>query len=142
MREQELSQITKDQTVAQNLLDRGTFTAEDLERSPFNNVLSSAVGMDPTPVASIVELRKGDTLLLCSDGLTKHVGTQRIAEHLLASKSAEDACQRLLDTALQGGGSDNITMIVSRFGEARIAAFRGNPRQSRQEPLQLDRPLV
>jgi serine/threonine protein phosphatase PrpC len=86
--------------------------------------------MNPTPVTSIVELRKGDTLLLCSDGLTKHVGNQQMAEALLTSKSAEDACERLLHDALQDGGRDNITIVVSRFGQVRTIGHQGDVSQS------------
>ena len=89
-------------------------------------------------MTSTIELEKEDTMLLCSDGLTKHVGTQQIAEHLLASNSAEDACQRLLDTAFQGGGSDNITIIVSRFGEVRTAGYQGAVSQSRSGAVRVD----
>ena len=92
-------------------------------------------------MTSTIELENEDTLLLCSDGLTKHVGTQQIAEHLLASNSAEDACQRLLDTALQDGGSDNITMIVSRFGEVRTAGYQGDVSQSMSGAVRVDHEL-
>ena len=112
MRGQELSQITKDQTVAQRLVDRGVFTPEDLERSPFNNALTSAIGMGPSPVTSTIELETGDTLLLCSDGLTKHVGTQQITAHLLASNSAEDACQRLSPTGLAVSPMRTISVVT------------------------------
>ena len=110
-----LTQITKDQTVAQGLLDSGHLTPEEAEQSPFGDVLSSAVGMDISPVTTKLDLEVGDTLLLCSDGLTKHVDAPHMLECLTTAGSAESACRRLVDAALRGGGSDNITVVVSRF---------------------------
>lgn len=110
-----LTQITRDQTVAQGLLDSGHLTPDEAEQSPFGDVLSSAVGMDISPVTTKLDLEVGDTLLLCSDGLTKHVDASHILECLRTAGSAESACHHLVDAALRDGGSDNITVVVSRF---------------------------
>jgi serine/threonine protein phosphatase PrpC len=61
----------------------------------------------------VVDLAEGDTLLLCSDGLTKHVSDERIAE-LLGGSDPESAAQALIDAALEGGGSDNVTVVVAK----------------------------
>lgn len=112
----DLTQVTKDQTVAQDLVDDGVISVEAAERTPYADVLSSAVGApDITPVTSMVELERGDDLLLCTDGLTKHVPNDMIAELLVAAESAEQACHALVAAALDGGGSDNVTVVVCRF---------------------------
>jgi protein phosphatase len=66
----------------------------------------------------LIDLEPGDVLLLCSDGLTKHVSDERISELLGTSPTAEAACQALVDAAMEGGGSDNITVVAARFGAA------------------------
>jgi protein phosphatase len=60
-------------------------------------------------------MESGDALLLCTDGLTKHVTDAELREALLAAPAAEDACGTLLAAALERGGTDNVTVIVSRF---------------------------
>ena len=71
--------------------------------------------MEATPVTSVVPLQRGDALLLCSDGLTKHVPDSTLAKRVRKAKTAEVACAKLLRDALAGGGSDNITVVVGRF---------------------------
>ena len=111
-----LKQVTRDQTMAQDLVDRGVLPAERASLSPFNNVLASAIGADEaTPVVSRVNISKpGSVSLLCSDGLTKHVSDEVIAEEIGRMTSSEQLCRRLLDLALEGGGSDNVTVIAAR----------------------------
>jgi protein phosphatase len=78
-------------------------------------VLSSAIGSDSAmPVVTRVHSAWGDVHLICSDGLTKHVSDARIAEVLRGMTSAKQACEQLLEDALVGGGSDNVTIIVGR----------------------------
>ncbi len=112
----ELMQITTDQTVAQEMHDRGIISTGTMRRSPLRNVLSSAIGgKTAAPVVSLAELKPDDVLLLCSDGLTDHVSDERIAERIEMATTAEDAARTLLQDALDGGGSDNITLVVGRF---------------------------
>ena len=109
-------QITTDQTVAQEMHDRGIISTGTMRRSPLRNVLSSAIGgKTAAPVVSLAELKPDDVLLLCSDGLTDHVSDERIAERIEMATTAEDAARTLLQDALDGGGSDNITLVVGRF---------------------------
>ncbi len=114
-REGVLTQLTRDQTLAQDLVDQGVFTRAIAARSQFSNVLSSAIGGGtPTPVVTRLRADWRNVHLLCSDGLTKHVSDERITERLAAMTSARDVCEQLLQDALDGGGSDNITIIVGR----------------------------
>lgn len=115
-REGKLTQISRDQTIAQDLVDQGVFTRAVASRSSFSSVLSSSIGGQQTePV--VTRLRQTDYRnihLICSDGLTKHVSDERIAERLAAMTSAQSVCEQLLEDALNAGGSDNITIIVGR----------------------------
>lgn len=114
-REGKLSQITRDQTMAQDLVDDGILSASKAGNSPMAHVLSSAIGADKTnPVVTRLDADWHNVHLICSDGLTKHVTDARIAEVLGAMTSAKQAAEQLLQDALDGGGSDNITIIVSR----------------------------
>jgi len=111
--------LTRDQTVAQDLIDSGRLTAEEAARSPFKNTLVSAIGgHNAAPVVTAVDQQQDSVFLLCSDGLTKHVSDDEIAECLGNLRSAEQACQSLLRQALERGGTDNITIIVGRARRA------------------------
>jgi len=112
-RDHELQRLTRDQTMAQDLVDSGVLGKEQAVRSPLAHVLTSAIGGSQTsPDVSRVDLRWGDALLLCTDGLTKHVSDARIAERLAAMSSSEQVARTLVDDALAGGGSDNVTVLV------------------------------
>jgi protein phosphatase len=110
-----LEQLTKDQTMAQSMVDQGLLSQEKADGSKWSHVLSSAVGMEVHPVTSKATLAPGDTLLLCTDGLTKHVSDGDVAARLEAANSAEAACRSLVSAALDAGGSDNVTVVCSRF---------------------------
>ena len=111
-----LRQLTRDQTVAQELIDRGALPRESAKTSPFSHVLSSAIGSDSAdPEVTRVDVReRGCVILVCSDGLTKHVTDEEIAQKLANMQSAEQVSHQLLDLALERGGTDNITLVVGR----------------------------
>jgi serine/threonine protein phosphatase PrpC len=110
-----LTQVSRDQTVAQDLVDQGVFTTATAERSNLAHVLSSAIGGTQTePRVMRLQADWENVHLICSDGLTKHVSDSRIAQRLSAMTSAKQACEDLLQDALDGGGSDNVTIIVGR----------------------------
>ena len=108
-----LRQFTRDQTVGDYMVDIGAVTEQHAQKAGLYNVLASAVGGDLVPTVGVVDLAEGDVVLLCTDGLTKHVTDERISE-LLSSDSAEEAAQSLIDAALEGGGTDNVTVVVAR----------------------------
>jgi protein phosphatase len=115
-REGRLTQVSRDQTMAQALADQGVLKPADLERSPWSHVLSSAIGGKQTePVVTRLQNHWRNVHLFCTDGLTKHVSNERITERLGAMESARQGCEGLLQDALDGGGTDNITIIVGRF---------------------------
>ena len=115
LRDGKLAQITRDQTMAQELVDLGVMTRAAAENTRLAHTLSSSIGgRHPAPVVTRVDNQWGNVALLCSDGLTKHVSDQRLQERLLSMTSAQQVCEDLLQEALEGGGSDNITIIVAR----------------------------
>lgn len=111
----ELRQITHDQTVAQALVDKGIMPADRLERSPLKHVLSSAIGADEAvPEVTCVDIsERASMIIICSDGLTKHVTDAEIGEHVRRMSSSEQLARELLELALARGGSDNITIIAA-----------------------------
>jgi len=111
----ELSQITRDQTMAQELIDLGVLARADAATTRFARTLSSSLGGRQTdPVVTRFDNDWGTVVMLCSDGLTAHVSDDRIRELLRSMASAKQVCEDLLREALEGGGSDNITIIVGR----------------------------
>jgi serine/threonine protein phosphatase PrpC len=109
-----LTQISHDQTLAQELIDSGVFAAA-VRNTPLANVLSSSIGGSQTaPVVTRVPTTWNTVHLLCSDGLTKHVSDEKIAERLRTMTSARQACEQLLQDALDGGGTDNVTVCIGR----------------------------
>jgi len=115
LRNGELNQISRDQTMAQDLVDQGVFTRTDAVNTRWAHVLASAIGgPEAAPAVTRLEQAWGDVGLLCSDGLTKHVSDERIKERLTTMTSAKQACEALLQDALDGGGSDNVTILIGR----------------------------
>jgi protein phosphatase len=111
----ELRQVTRDQTMAQDLVDQGILSQTAASRTPLAHVLSSAIGADAAmPVVHRLRSDWANVHLLCSDGLIKHVSDERIAEVLGSMTSAKQACEQLLQDALDGGGSDNVTVVIGR----------------------------
>lgn len=111
-----LRQITQDQTVAQALVNQGIMPKDRLDRSPLKHVLSSAIGAEEAmPEVTRVDVsERGALILICSDGLTKHVADDEIAEYARMMKSSEQVAKDLLELALSRGGSDNVTIIAAR----------------------------
>ncbi|MCC6747192.1 MAG: serine/threonine-protein phosphatase [Deltaproteobacteria bacterium] len=117
-REAQLQQLTQDHTVEEQLRERGVAPGEEGVVSRWSHVLWNAVGggtPELWPEVRLLPLRRGDTLLLCTDGLTKHVPAEVIAATLEAGEPAARSCQRLIEAANAAGGTDNITVLVVRY---------------------------
>ncbi|MBK6489251.1 MAG: serine/threonine-protein phosphatase [Gemmatimonadetes bacterium] len=115
LRRGRLFQLTRDQTYGQYLLESGAMTEAQVAASPMGRTLSSAVGSSEVhPSVGLIDLEPGDLLLLCSDGLTKHVPNDDVTRLLRDATSAQQACESLVAAALAGGGSDNISVVVAR----------------------------
>ena len=114
LRDGELRQLTHDQTLVQTFVDEGLITREEARRHPRKNVVLQAVEADYAPEADValVDVRLGDRLLVCSDGLTDLVDDAGVLA-CLEQGEADAAVQCLVDAALAAGGVDNVTCVVS-----------------------------
>lgn len=110
-------QITKDQSLMQKLIEAGEMTEEEAERSERRNIILQALGPDPSVKIDLTHqrVRSGDTLVLCSDGLSGQVGKDEIARLVAAERDLVSVCRSLIDRANENGGPDNITVIAARF---------------------------
>ena len=116
LRDGNLQRVTKDQTLVQQLVDDGVVNQSQADRSRWRHILSSAIGgSTATPVTTKIDLQWGDVLLLCTDGLTRHVSEEEIEDRLNRMESAERVVYDLVSLALKRGGSDNITVVVGRI---------------------------
>ncbi len=143
----QLKQLTRDHTVAQRLVDDGQLQAEHLFESELRNVLWNVIGGDAdvlAPQVLVQDLEPGDQLLLCSDGLTRHVTDDELAQMLSVSATPESVCRQMIDTANSRGGLDNVTVIVARYpvnlsGDATTTALqhaRGSTDDTVAQPAQ------
>lgn len=115
--------LTKDQTIAQIMVDSGALDEESAQSSRLAHMLASAVGgsddAPPSVLSYRIALEPGDSVLLCTDGLTKHVDEETVGKIVSGAATPTEACDQLLQLSLDGGGSDNITIVVGRLaGEA------------------------
>jgi protein phosphatase len=118
LRDDRLEQITRDHTVAQRFVEEGRLQPEEAENSRYSCILWNALGGGSTEVSPEVykvSLEPEDTVLLCTDGLTKHVEDPRLQELLGGQQGNEEICHRLVDAAIDAGGTDNITAVIARF---------------------------
>lgn len=115
LRDGVLTQISRDHTEVQDLLDSGAITPEQAESWPRRNVITRAVGVGEQVELEDVTgtLRDRDTFLMCSDGLTGHLGDEEIAE-ILRGQPSQTACDALVEETLTRGASDNVTLVVVR----------------------------
>jgi PPM family protein phosphatase len=115
-----LRQLTTDHTVVQEAVARGLLTRQQAAVHPQRGVVTRAVGLDPQVPVDLpepLELEPGDQVLLCTDGLTEVVDDDRIAAVLAAQADGDDACRALIAAANQGGGPDNVTVVLLRVAE-------------------------
>jgi protein phosphatase len=134
-------QITKDQSLMQKLVEAGELTEEEAAQSERRNIILQALGPEPQIKIDLThqQLRRGDVLVLCSDGLSGQVKTEEIARIVSEEDDPMTVCKRLIDRANDAGGPDNITVIVARFdGDGLIAPGATDPVGHRVYPLQTD----
>ena len=110
-----VQRLTQDQTFGEYMVTLGAWTEEQAAKSRPGATLTSAVGgPQMQPVVGLIDLEPGDSLMLCSDGLIKHVSDERITTIMGESGNAESQAKKMLKEALEGGGTDNVTVIVVR----------------------------
>ena len=110
-------QVTRDQSLVNQLIEAGQLTEEEAETFEHNNIILQAFGTSSTVQVDLtyVELRRGDVLLLCSDGVSGMIRYEEIRDVLETVRDPGEACQALIARANAAGGHDNITCIVARF---------------------------
>ncbi len=115
-REGRLMRQTNDHSLVDEQVRAGHMTQEDADRSPLRNVITRAIGTQKSVEADITDLllQSGDTLLLCTDGLTREVPEDRIAAILSGPDSIQSRCQQLIDAANDAGARDNVTAVLVR----------------------------
>ncbi len=113
-RDGELTQITEDHSWVSEQVRAGILSAADARRHPWRNVVTRALsgGDDPDVEVSDIELKPGDRLLICSDGLSGVVTTERMQEIVAAGLGLDDTCKALIAAANEAGGPDNITVAM------------------------------
>jgi PPM family protein phosphatase len=129
-RQGNLGQVTKDQSLAWQLIEAGAMTAEDAKAFEHANIILQALGVQDRVdvVLSRVQLRRGDLVILCSDGLHGPVSDQEIKEILTAETDLQKAGEGLLQKALERDGPDNITVVLARFdGEGLVSPRPDEP---------------
>ena len=108
--------ITSDQTIGQTLFDKGILKPEELEKSQFGHMLWSCIGAveDPTAVIYQRQLDVGDVVLLCSDGVTRHLSDEKLNELMTSSLTSREICETAINQCNDAGGADNISLVVTR----------------------------
>lgn len=117
LRGDRLVQVTRDQSLVNQLIEAGQLTEEEAETFEHNNIILQALGTAESVQVDLtyVDLFRGDVLLLCSDGLSGMVRNEEIREVLMAFPEPLEACRELTDRANLAGGHDNVTVVVARF---------------------------
>ncbi|MEK0430997.1 MAG: hypothetical protein RL139_801 [Gemmatimonadota bacterium] len=116
------TQLTKDQSLMQRLVDAGELTPEEAEQSERRNIILQALGPEARVKVEVTaqQLQRGDVLVLCSDGLSGQVRATEIAEVVARQPDLAVACRELIDRANAAGGPDNITVILARIDGAEV----------------------
>lgn len=125
-------QVTRDQSALQVMLDAGTLTRESAEDFPYKNVILQAIGTTAKVVVALnrFTLRRGDFILLCSDGLSGQVKDEEMQIILAAAPTLDAACGTLIDLANSRGGDDNITVVLAQMDGEGLPAPDGDGRLS------------
>jgi serine/threonine protein phosphatase PrpC len=110
-----ISQLSRDHTAAQELVEKGILSPDEARRWPGRNVVTRAIGAHDDAELEIEHgvLQAGDAFVICSDGLTTHVEDGEILQHV-AGRIPQEACDALVALTLQRGGTDNVTVLVAR----------------------------
>jgi protein phosphatase len=116
LRGNDIEQLTQDHSFVAEQMRQGRMTEQEASSSKLQNVLVRALGIEPEVEVDVTEelVLDGDTVLLCSDGLTRELSDPQIAAVLSETVDAQEAAAHLIDLAKRAGGGDNVTVIVLR----------------------------
>jgi serine/threonine protein phosphatase PrpC len=119
VRNGEISQLTNDHSLVMEQVRRGLITMDEARTSKMQNIIIKALGTEEGVQPDVDDLfaQEGDVVLLCSDGLTRHLTDQNIAEIVSTDSSVQTICDRLIQSAKDKGGEDNVTCLLLRFVE-------------------------
>lgn len=122
LRQGVLEQLTEDHTYVNTLVKAGLITKKEAEHHEKRNMITKAVGADYRiePDFYIIQVKKGDRILICTDGLHGEVSLETMTEVMAKDKLMTDICEELVEIAKNNGGSDNITMVVAEVTEVEI----------------------
>ena len=122
-----ITQITKDHSLIAKLLEEGIVTADEADALNIGNIILQSIGSEQTPVVDIfkLSLKPNDCILLCSDGLTNHVGDDEITE-IVSNQPPGEATKMLVDLANARGGHDNITVLILKYEDQPAASANGS----------------
>jgi protein phosphatase len=114
-----LQQLTQDHRLVEEQVQAGLLTREEAERSEKRNVLTRCLGNNPVLRVdrSVHDIQVGDQFFLCSDGLTEIVSDSEVAQVLSSAPTPQEACNHFIERANQGGGPDNITVVLARIAK-------------------------
>ncbi len=131
LRDGQLSRLTDDHSLVDELIRQGRLTPEEAEEHPQRSIITRALGPEHAVEVDVraVKARPGDVYLLCSDGLTSMVAEQRLAEILRSKGRLRDAAAALIAEANRAGGRDNITVVLMRLEEVGVAAGERPPQE-------------
>jgi PPM family protein phosphatase len=117
LRDGDLTQVTRDQSLVNQLIEAGQLTEEEAETFEHNNIILQALGTSEMVQVDLtyVDLRVDDTLLICSDGLSGMVRAEDIRGVLTEQEDPADACAKLIASANDAGGHDNVTVVIVKF---------------------------
>lgn len=138
VRAKRMVQLTRDQSYVQQLIDAGALTREESETSEHKNVILQAMGLNPEIVVALnrISIRRLDRILVCSDGLSGKLKDQEMLNVILGSATLESACTKLIETAVEHGSEDDITVVLAEVnGE-------GAPAMTDPERLSLETSTV
>jgi serine/threonine protein phosphatase PrpC len=139
LRGERLEQVTTDHTMAQRLVESGALRPEEAQESRWSHLLWNCIGggrHELTADVYRVTLHVGDSLLLCTDGLTQVASDEQILQLLRQKRLAEETCRELVEAANEAGGPDNVTVVVAHFRDAQELPFHVRHQAAVAEPLQ------
>ena len=124
----QITQISRDHTEVQEMVERGALTPDEARRSPRRHVITRAIGVHDVPELYLDsgEIEGDDVFVLCSDGLTEHVADHEILQ-AICDAQAQEACNALLALTLQRGARDNVTIIIVRYHRSQARTTRWLP---------------
>jgi protein phosphatase len=133
VRNGEITQVSRDHTEVQELIEKGLLTREEARTWPRRNVITRAIGVNDDPELDLEHglLQPGDTFVICSDGLTGHVEDHEILDRV-SKLDPQGACDALIGLTLERGATDNVTVVVVRYQPGGTTGLRSAP-----EPLGL-----